>query len=128
MTTFRDNGFELPIGPPRFDFARNSYVYQYDPKVMPKKTWLDHMTDAFKDAFTAPFKQKPKHQPIVKVRRIWQGPNPITGRTFSTWYWQCALCDHNLNPRETGSTHYGELCLTWDQAQRRADHHARTQH
>lgn len=126
MTTFRDNGFELPIGPPRFDFARNSYVYQYDPKVMPKKTWLDHMTDAFKDAFTAPF--KPKRNPITKIRRVWRGPNPITGRTFSTWYWQCALCDHNQQPRETGSTHYGELCFTWKEALRRANHHARNHH
>ena len=124
MTTFRDNGFELPIGPPRIDFARNSYAYQYDPKVMPKKTWLDHMIDAFKPLF----KPQPKRQPITKVRRIWRGPNPITGRTFSTWHWQCALCDHNLNPRDTGSTHYGEICLTWEQAQRRANRHARNHH
>ena len=109
---------------PRIDFARNSYAYQYDPKIMPKKTWLDHMIEAFKE----PFNQKPKRNPITKVRRIWRGPNPITGRTFSTWYWQCALCDHNLNPRDTGSTHYGEICLTWEQAQRRATRHAHNHH
>lgn len=76
------------------------------------------------DAIFKPF--KPKRNPIVKVRRISRRPNPITGRTFSTWHWQCALCDHHLNPRETGSTHYSELSLTWADAYRRADRHART--
>lgn len=33
------------------NFNRNSYAYQYDPKVMPKKTWLDYMIDAFKPSF-----------------------------------------------------------------------------
>src|SRR5699024_4839938 len=106
------------------NFNRNSYTYLYDPKIMPKKTWLDHMINAFK----APFNQKPKREPITRVRRVWRGPNPITGRTFSTWYWQCALCDHNQQPRETGSTHYGELCFTWAEANRRATHHARNHH
>lgn len=70
----------------------------------------------------------PKRRPLVKVRRIWRDPNPITGRTFSTWYWQCNLCDHNLNPREAGGTNYGELCFTWTDAYRRADRHARDHH
>jgi hypothetical protein len=109
-------------GTPMSDFNRNAYAGLYDPKVMPRKSIIDVLIDAF----TAPF--KPKRQPIVKVRRIWQGPNPITGQTFSTWYWQCNLCDHNLNPRDTGSTHYGELCLTWADAYHRANHHAHNHH
>ena len=111
---------------PAVRFNRNSYAYQYEPEIMPKKSAIDYLIEAFKDAFTAPF--KPKRQPITKVRRIWRGPNPITGRTFSTWYWQCALCDHNMKPRETGSTHYGELCFTWADAHRRATHHAHNHH
>src|SRR5690625_4736546 len=83
---------------------------------------LDHLIEAF----VAPF--KPKRQPITRVRRIWQGPNPITGRTFSTWYWQCALCDHNMKARETSDTHYGELCFTWEPAYQAATHHAHNHH
>ena len=94
------------------------------PLSQPKKSFFDHMIDAFK----TPFKPQPKRQPITKLRRIWRGPNPITGQTFSTWYWQCALCDHNMKPRETGDTHYGELCFTWEQAQRRATRHAHNHH
>ena len=75
------------------------------PLSQPKKSFFDHMIDAFK----TPFKPQPKRQPITKLRRIWRGPNPITGQTFSTWYWQCALCDHNMKARETGDSHYGEL-------------------
>lgn len=92
----------------------------------PHLQWVKNTTGKIKDAFTAPF--KPKRQPIVKVRRVWRGPNPITGRTFSTWYWQCALCDHNMNPREIDSTHYGEFCFTWADAYRRATHHAHNHH
>lgn len=94
------------------------------PLSQPKKSFFDHMIDAFKPLF----KPRPKREPITKIRRIWRGPNPITGRTFSTWYWQCKLCDHNLKPRETGSTHYGELCFTWADAHRRATHHAHIHH
>ena len=94
------------------------------PLSQPKKGFFDHRIDAFK----APFKPQPKRQPITKLRRIWRGPNPITGQTFSTWYWQCALCDHNMKARETGDTHYGELCFTWETAYRRATHHAHNHH
>jgi len=111
---FRDTGGKLPAGlTPIINTTGKPIMTK------PKKTWFDHIINAF----TAPF--KPKRNPITKVRRIWHGPNPITGRTFSTWYWQCALCDHNLNPRDTGSTHYGELCFTWAEANRRATRHAR---
>lgn len=87
---------------------------------------MTNIIDLIIDAFTAPFKSKRK--PIVKIRRIWRGANPITGRTFSTWYWQCALCDHHMRARDTGSTHYGELCFTWATAYRRANHHAHNHH
>ena len=108
------------------NFNRNSFAHLYDPKVMPKKSAIDYLIEAFK----APFNQKPKRQPITKIRSVWRGPNPITGRTFSTWHWHwhCALCDHNMRARETGGTHYGEYCLTWKEALRRATHHARNHH
>ena len=88
----------------------------------PKKDFFDRLLNAF----TGPV--KPKRQPITKVRRVWRGTNPVTGRTFSSWYWQCALCDHNMRTRDTGSTHYGELCFTWADAHRRATHHAQHHH
>ena len=119
MNTFRDNGGKLPAGLTPIINTTGKPVM-----IKPKKNFFDHMINAFK----APFNQKPKRQPIVKVRRIWRGPNPITRRTFSTWYWQCKLCDHNQQPRETGSTHYGELCFTWAEANRRAARHAHNHH
>ena len=100
---FRDNGGKLPAG---LDYFHNL--------LSPPGPFMRLL--------------KRKRKPITKVRRVWRGPNPITGRTFSTWYWQCRLCDHNLHPREYGSTHYGEVCLTWEQAQRRATHHAHNHH
>ncbi|WGH82514.1 hypothetical protein QDX25_05015 [Auritidibacter ignavus] len=92
MTTFRDNGGKLPAG-------------------------LDYFHNLLSPP--GPFMRLLKHKrrPIVKVRRIWRGPNPITGQTFSTWYWQCKLCDHHMNPRDVGSTYNGELCFTWADAQ-----------
>lgn len=121
MTNYRDNGGKLPAGITPIINTTGKPVM-----IKPKKNFFDHLIDAFKNAFKAPFKPKRRH--ITKVRRVWRGPNPITGRTFSTWHWQCALCDHNLNPRDVGSTHYGELCLSWEQAQHRATRHAHNHH
>lgn len=119
MTTFRDTGGKLPPGLTPIINTTGKPIM-----IKPKKTWFDHMIDAF----TAPFNQKPKREPITRVRRVWRGPNPITGRTFSAWYWQCALCDHNMKARETGDTHYGELCFAWAEANRRAARHAHNHH
>ena len=95
--------------PPRIDFARNSYVYQYDPKIMPKKTWLDHMINAFK----APFNQKPKREPIVKVRaeHISNSYGQLT-----RWKWECEICPSR------------NWHATYPAAIAQADRHARNHH
>lgn len=105
MTTFRDNGFELPIGPPRIDYARNSYVYQYDPKIMPKKSAIDYLIEAFK----APFKPQPKRKHAITVRKLsgWYG---------SFWKFSCTPCGLSIN------------YPTWETAYRGANHHAHNHH
>lgn len=63
-----------------------------------------------------------QRKPFIRIRRIWPQAS------FQTWHWQCALCDHHMNTRSIGSTHYGELCSTWAEAYRRADRHAHNHH
>jgi hypothetical protein len=67
-------------------FARNSYVYRYDPKVMPRKSIIDVLIDAFK----APL--KPKRRPYIKIRRKEEETNWHDGQDWY-WQWECHRCE-----------------------------------
>src|SRR5690625_5277985 len=86
---------------PRIDFARNSYAYQYDPTIMPKKNAIDYLIDAFK----APFNPQPKRKPIVKVQKTQTG-----------WLWTCRICDHFF------------MSTKWSIIIKAATHHAHNHH
>ena len=104
--------------PPRIDFARNSYVYQYEPKIMPKKTWFDHMIDAF----TAPFKPKRKRNPYMTIRRLSSYGGTIG--VHRVWCVHCTKCEIP----GTKKTLIFAKTSTWQEAITAATHHAHNHH
>src|SRR5690625_391570 len=71
------------------------------PLSQPKKSFFDHMIDAFKPLF----KPQPKRQPIVKVQKTQTG-----------WLWTCRICDHFFMSRK------------WSIIIKSATHHAHNHH
>src|SRR5690625_521362 len=71
------------------------------PLSQPKKSFFDHMIDAFKPLF----KPQPKRQPIVKVQKTQTG-----------WLWTCRICDHFF------------MSTKWSIIIKAATHHAHNHH
>ena len=98
------------------DLNRNSHAYRHDPKVMPKKSAIDYLLNAFKSPF------KPKRRPYMIIRRL-----SSYGGDFGTHRVWCVHCTKCEIPGTKKPLIFAKTS-TWKEAITTATHHAHNHH